>query len=243
MIDLERRVKNSMLYWFPRIEKLDIPKPRTIIVKVDPRAMFEWIAGKKPLPGEYIEKFYEAADKVGYPLFVRSDHTSNKHDYENSCYVEKREDLLPHISNIVEFTLMIDIIGAPTNAIIFREFLEIPHVFKAFRGLPIGREFRFFSDGEKVLKHLFYWPDDAIERGWHKYPLPEDWRERLRKLRKLSDVEYRKLSSWAVMAAEACGDIWPRWSIDFAYTTRGWVLIDMAVAEDSWGWGDEIEEE
>ena len=238
-IDLERRMKNSMLCWFPRIEKLDIPKPKTIIVEVDPKTMFEWVAGRKPLPKEYVEKFYEAADELGYPIFVRGDHTSNKHDYEESCYVERKEDLLPHISNIVEFALMVDILGIPTNAIIFREFLEIPYAFKAFRGLPIGREFRFFSDGEKVLKHLFYWPEDAFIDAFHKYGLPDDWRKRLRRLNCLEEDEYERLSSWAIDAARACREIWPRWSIDFAYTAKGWVLIDMAIAEDSWGWREE----
>ena len=47
-----------MLYWYPKIKDLDIPQPKTIIIKVNPKVAFDVIDGKGTYPE--VDKFIEA---------------------------------------------------------------------------------------------------------------------------------------------------------------------------------------
>jgi len=101
--------KNSMVYWFPFVEKLEIPQPKTIIIKMP---------AKK-------EDFERAGKEIGYPLFIRTDQASAKHNWDDTCYVESENDLHDHIMSIIDETFML-----PSTAIVFREFLELNYKFK-----------------------------------------------------------------------------------------------------------------
>jgi hypothetical protein len=77
--------QNSMVFWWPKIEYIDIPKPKTIITWTGHRALQEMLDGKKLPP--YLEKFILlAAEELRLPLFMRTDLASGKHD----CYTDIR---------------------------------------------------------------------------------------------------------------------------------------------------------
>jgi len=221
--------KDSMLYWYPKIKHLNIPMPKTEILKIPHEAFRKWVyTGHNKHIKPYIPRIYTTAQRIGYPLFLRTDHASGKHDWKNSCYVPSEKVLIRHLRAVIEFNELADILGLPYKAIIFREFLDLDWKFKAFWGeMPVAKERRYFIKDGKVLCHHPYWIEDAILR-----PTVQNWKDILKVLNYESKEEIKILSSYAKMVSEVLDGYW---SVDFAYGKNGnWYLIDMATGERSW---------
>lgn len=226
---------NSMFVWMPAVELAGVPHPKTRLWRVPHEKLSEWANGA-PLPVEIIEDVkrvaFELAQEVGWPLFLRTDLASGKHDWERTCYVPNEVALGQCLWGVVEANEIADIFGLPYEGLALREFLPLESTFKAFRRMPVAVERRYFTTaGKGVECHHPYWPDGAIEQGWHEESLPEDWRERLAALNDESkDPPYP--AHWAAAVVDLLGG---SWSVDFAKTTEGkWFLIDMAHANQSW---------
>jgi len=144
--------------------------------------------------------------------------------------LQRSEDIGQHVFNLVEFSEIVDFYGLPCDVWVVREFLDIEHSFHAFRGMPIGREFRAFtSAGETRCVHP-YWPPPAIQR-----PDDRDWASKLAELSRLGEDAKEIVADLASRAAKAVdgGD----WSVDCCETTTGeWILTDMAEAGKSFHW-------
>ncbi len=225
--------KNSMLYWYPKIEKSDMLKPRTIMVKLkntDDRLMPICGGDFSPLEEQW-DEILTAARSIGFPLFMRTDEFSAKHGWEKTCYVPKEEDLKTHISNLFEESFMADILGLPIRALVFREYIQMNNLFKAFHGnMPVNPEIRIFIKNGKLLCHHWYWVKDAIRAAYNK-ELPNDWEE-------IIDM-HTKMTFVGLVILEAEKKICPLfkgyWSVDFCQAKDGkWILIDMAKGEESW---------
>lgn len=226
--------KNSLLYWYPKIKKLPIPMPKTVIVKIPFENFLNFLDDPSALK-DYQKEIILAAKKVGFPLFLRTDLASGKHDWLETCYVEKPEKLMRNIYGVVEANFTADPVrhplGLPCQALVFREFVELDCKFKAFNGLPIARERRYFIKDGKVMCHHPYWPEDAI-RFWRETKEPDNWKEMLAELNLERPREIKLLTSYAEKVAEILEGYW---SIDFAKAKTGiWYLIDAALGEESW---------
>ena len=139
--------KNSMLYWFPKISKLEIPVPKTAFVKI-PRDL-----ARKHLeeegPGEtftkYMDNIKAQAKRMGYPVFIRTDMASCKHGWEKAAFVRHEGKLEEAVWRTIEFNEMAGFIGLNYSAIVIREFLELDWRFLAFHGrMPVAKERRYF---------------------------------------------------------------------------------------------------
>ena len=213
-----------MNYWYPLIKDLPIPQPRTEIVlhkKYD-----EWwsLLDGVPLPVTDIEILKSTGDKIGYPLFLRTDLCSGKHSYASTCYVENKESLGGHVVRLVDDNCSKD---QAFTSMVFREFIELDWQFKAFNKLPIAPERRYFIRDGKITGHFPYWPENAI-----MHPDKKDWKSLLKEMNIESDHEIEILSQHAKQVSMALPGYW---SIDFAKGRDGiWYLIDMAEAIKSW---------
>lgn len=228
---MEALSKTSMLYWYPRIKDLGIPMPKTEIVEVSYYNLVGLLDGKRLSPQDE-ENLCRAGDEIGYPLFLRTDMASAKHQWERTCFVPKVEDLFRHIWSLVDETLAAGMFGGlDPNALIFRELLALDSAFTAFKGLPISRERRYFVRNGIVECHHPYWIEDAIANG---YPLPnnKDWRRLLAVLNHETPDESGILGPYAESLGKTLSGYW---SVDFALSQAGiWYLIDMAEGEKSW---------
>lgn len=220
-----------MLHWWPRIEGV-LPAPKTEIFRLIDEQVWDIIGllDGEPLPTGLAECLsYAARTSVGFPLFLRTDQGSAKHDYAHSCLVAKEDDLLPHLATLIEWHMIRDLWP---QAIVFRELLELNAPFKAFDGLPIAKERRYFVDDGKVMCHHPYWPKGAIEAGRRWSKLPRRWKKMLADINLESEEEVALLTGLAEEFAEAVPGFY---SVDFAQKTDGqWVLIDAARGELSW---------
>jgi hypothetical protein len=220
---------SSMLSWFPKIADI-LPVPRTVILPITIEEAYEIIGllDDNDIPDTLWQRIEEAAAKIGYPLFLRSDHGSAKHDYSRSCHVVCEDDLKSHLACLFEWHLMRDLWP---QAIVFRELLDLNAPFKAFHGLPIAKERRYFVDGGKVICHHPYWPQDAVEE-YQENVLPTNWQDLLSTINAEDDGEIARLTRMAEAFAE---NIPGFYSVDFAQKSDGqWVMIDAARGELSY---------
>lgn len=221
--------QTSMNFWFPKIQNLDIPIPKTeiILTKKDP---FEWwgFLDNDKLSKKDLKLLHDTADYIGYPLFMRNDFTSGKHNYEDTCYVPNEDVLERHLYRIVEDSALHDQL---MSSIILREYIELDSQFYAFRGFPVAPERRIFVSNGKVTCRHPYWIHDAIEFRPGTEPVP-GWEDMLTKMNEETDDEIVLLTGYAEKIAAILEGAW---SLDFAKSRSGlWYFIDAAEASKSW---------
>lgn len=236
--------KSSMLYWWPLVKDVPVPKPETVVVETGYTALVGMLDGK-PLPDNVRKRILATARQIGYPLFVRTDQASGKFDWKSACFVESEEKLFRNIYNIVEFNELADLMGLRPEALVFRKYIPLEAGFKAFYGgMPVAKERRYFIRDGKVECHHPYWVEDAISKWWRRAkevaavrpdkiePLPENWKEILAKVNRETPEEVELLTSYAEENGKVIDGYW---SVDFAMGKDGvWYFIDMAEGEKSW---------
>jgi len=225
---MEEMKKSSMLFWYPKIMGLDIPQPKTEIVKIN-NDIINVCDGDFSSLEPYMKEINEKCKIIKYPLFMRTDHLSGKHQWKNTCFVENKENLKGNISRLVEDSFIADIVGLPVYALVFREYILMKELFTAFYGdMPVNPEIRFFvKDGEILCKH-WYWCNEAIVN-----PSVDNWKKLMDKEKdEITEKEKQLLKGHALKVAEQFEGYW---SVDFCKAKDGtWYLIDCAVGSASW---------
>lgn len=216
-----------MANWYPKLVSTGVQTPKTRIVERE--LNFFALDEGKPVEGldELANELNDFAEELGgYPIFLRSGQMSDKHEWNLTCYIAKQEDLKPHICNIAYKCLMADV---PITSWAVREFLHLESNFKAFEGLPINKERRYFINNGKVECHHPYWPHMSI-----KNPSNENWEILLSDLNFESEKEVEYLTKLSEQVSEAFDGFW---SLDWAMTKDGvWYAIDMAQGAHSFHW-------
>jgi hypothetical protein len=225
--------KNCISYWYPVAARLT-RVPLTAIYQTDHVAILQ------SLDGEFTPEFKALVDWIedavewfgGYPVFLRTGHTSGKHEWVKTCYFANDNKIEEHIYNLVEYSACAGVMGLPVDTWAVREFLKLDAPFTAFNGLPIGRERRLFvRDGICECVHP-YWPIGAFEEE----DLSGAQIDALVKDNIVTGEQRWNLVPVAERVGEALGGYW---SIDFAQTVNGdWYLIDMAEGDKSYHWED-----
>lgn len=228
------RLFNDLGWWWPLVVAAGVPAPRTAVVRTH-LDLTRLLEGKAPLDGfpGFVKALDAAAHRVGgYPVFLRTGHMSGKHSWRDTCFVASRGDLGRHVAALVEESELADLVGFPVETWAVREFLDIGAEWTAFRGMPVGRERRYFvSRAAGVRCHHPYWPADAIE----DHTDMADWGKRLVALNEEPAEEVERLTA-------LCGLVRPfllgAWSVDWLYVPKRdeWLLIDMAMASQSYHW-------
>jgi hypothetical protein len=230
-------MENSLLFWYPKLKTVNgLLLPRTEIIELKCKGLeIQKVCDGdfSPLDWQWTD-ILKKARKIGFPLFLRTDELSAKHDWVDSCYVESERDLRAHIAFLVEESAMADICGIAVRALVFREFIQMRTLFKAFKGMPVNPEIRVFFNDNKVVCWHWYWIEDAIEKGYHSQPLPENWKALMKEQMDLikESGELDDLLRQAGLVAERFDGYW---SVDFCKAGDGrFYLIDMAMASMSW---------
>ena len=219
------------MLWLPKIEAAGLPTPKTLVIPYNHKSITPIFDGEHcPEMDRLVCSVDEAASDFACPVFVRTDLGSAKHSGPKAYRLDDEPcgRLLFRLLEDQEMKFWMNRDGP--QAILVREFLDLEAKFEAFHGLPVTKEFRFFSDGSGVICKHPYWPAGAIEEHIDDSRFPR-WREDLEELHAL-DAD---LSQMAIRAAIVQGG--GTWSVDFAQDRTGkWWLIDMATAKDSYHW-------
>lgn len=219
--------ESSMLNWYPKIKDLKIPQPATEIVKI-PYSLFIDMLDGKQLPDQIITNIENAYHILGAPLFLRTDNSSQKHDWKNTCFVESGDDLFPHISMLIDSNGACDLVD---NALIFRQYIPMFSLFTAFWGkFPVSREMRYFiRDGKVQCKH-WYWFDEVLRKQGR--PEDKDWESKLKIINTLTEDSEKRIDQYLELVCKKFPEGY--WSVDFCQGKDGkWYLIDIARGEVS----------
>lgn len=230
--------RTCLSYWFPKLLTAGLPVPRTEIVRTDLRLSM-LIYGEECPPdlrvhadslASFVAELRTAADKIGYPAFLRTGQGSGKHDWSRCCFLRDRDKIDHHVMALVEWSSMVDFIGLQTDVWAVREMLPVKPigVCDRYGGMPVVKEFRFFiRDGNVICRHP-YWPIDALNEGGLSAIVPEGWYEEFCRIPEdLEPLAVRVSKAFAKDGA---------WSVDLLETDRGWYVTDMAEAERSFHW-------
>ncbi len=227
--------KNCLSYWFPRLANIGVPVPRTEIVYVH-GDLTSLLDGVEPAHWrDFIGRLESAANRIGYPCFLRTGQTSGKHNWKDTCYVNERKDLSNHVAALVEFSAMADFIGLPSDVWAVRELLPVNRLvtLERYGDMPLVREFRgFIRDGKVQCVHN-YWPRGSVLEGTqdrgdvidHAIQASTTWTE-----------AEEKIVRALLLHIAIAGDFSGYWSVDVLDTERGWYVTDMALGEQSFHW-------
>lgn len=220
--------KTSMLYWWPKVKDIGIPMPRTEIVLQ--KEIKDWFSIlEKELNDADYELVKAKAEELNYPVFIRTDHSSAKHDYKDTCFVKSEKELSKNIRQLFEVNYCHNLYP---EALILREYIELDWKFKAFMCLPIAPERRYFISNGEVVCHHPYWILDAIEFYSKDCPRPLYWQELLAEVNEESEEEITLLKGYSEKIASVLDG---EFSVDFAKGKNGtWYFIDAASAIQSW---------
>jgi hypothetical protein len=195
---LSFRKESEFQNWYSKISGI-LPTPETIILKLnDDVKKILWTAfdGEAAPADLDLSLYYDALDCIGYPAFIRTENGSGKHQYDQCCFLGKKEDLYGHMVSLLEWSETVDLFGLSFNFLVIRKFLPPISEFKAFLGMPVAKEYRvFIRDGKYVCKH-FYWPEEAIE-VFGNYNLPDNWKDLLVATSLIQESDHETLQEYA----------------------------------------------
>ena len=233
----------ALSWWFPKIEAAGVPVPRTKIIQMPPdaqRSLWECFGGEPGTGDEkaFLDDLKAAATAMGFPCFLRTDHTSDKHSWENTCFLKAADDVPQHVYNLAESSEIMGgiggIVGLPWDVWVVREFLPTMPlgVCPVYGNMPLCREFRFFVDDGKVICKHPYWPREALEQGG----VDEEQIDLM--VLELSSHEKADGEKLRLLAEKTGQAVPGAWSIDILETRNGWYVTDLAEAHKSFHWDD-----
>jgi hypothetical protein len=221
--------------WAPAVEKAGVSSPATRVVPLTTALQLSFLDGYPETQEmtDNLDQIVQAVEEMGklhgFPLFIKTSFTSNKHYWEESCCLASadRETVIKHIGEIVFYQGM-----SPypfSSSLLIRQMLETEAAFHAFGNMPVTKEFRFFAGHGQVEGYQPYWPKEAIKGH---APTAKDWEQKLEAISALDDKDFNQLEKMAkAITRHLDGD----WSVDFLQDRHGkWWLIDMAEARMSY---------
>lgn len=218
--------RNNLAYWFPPLQAAGLPVPATEIVETDVN-LLQLLDGNYPDGFDAFMKELEGAVKrIGLPCFLRTGHTSGKHEWRRTCMLSDRNRLGWHVAALVESSALADMFGLPTQTWVVRELIQTEPLFHClnYEDFPVTREFRFFVENGAVTHWQPYWPAGACEQG---KPDNDGWDVLLDEASQIDAPEREKLEALAIAAATAVDDGY--WSVDLLQDAGGaWWITDMA---------------
>lgn len=249
-MNLTRIDKTAMNYWLPRLLAARLPVPRTHSWEMPPDAaacVWAGFDGDAGTPEQqqafttFLTDFGAIIREVGLPCFIRTGHSSGKHNWSETCYLTSADPVVlgAQVRNIAEYSELAGMMGLPWSEWYARKLLPTIKygVCPRFGGMPVAREFRVFVDGPEVVCIHPYWPECAlIQGGWQ--PAADAWpktipdaMEALSAISRNDEFMLRRLAS---RAGTACGGAW---SVDLCECDgHVWYITDMAEADKSFHW-------
>ena len=216
---------NSGTFWYPILEEIKIPTPKTIFIYLEARDRRK-LGYQEEMGGmdRFLGELKSAIEAVGLPAFLRTDYHSNKHDWDKSCFIDRTDNeyLLSHIRNLAEFSEMADIeMGDSYYFWMVREMIPTEKAFTAFEGMPIVSEIRYFVRNGKIECKHHYWPKEVFKKK-------VDYK-------KLTDIPKSEIDELDKMAVYISKWFSGYWSVDFLRRKDGkWFCTDMALGERSY---------
>lgn len=207
--------------------------PNTVILQLNPDYLSDILDDN--VSQNLVDIVDEIAKYIKYPVLLKTDMASHKHDYADACVIHRKQEIAHKIFNTLEFNYIVDLYPM---ALVIREFIKHNSTFKAFNKLPIAREYRvFWIDGKIKCIHR-YWAKEVFQKDkWALRTEPKNWESLWNKMYdpKIVNAEIEEIKillNTRFTKTELSKD---NWSIDFMSAKNGKIyLIDMGEANLSY---------
>ena len=153
---------DSLLYWHPRICDLGIPLPKTKILYLPDGFLQGFVRDDSTGFSGYWEAVSHILDELRpFPIFLRTDMSSQKERYMMTCRLPHQNALCGHVLDMVHANMKR---GITDTALVFRKWMDLDSGFSAPSGLPIPVEADVRIAGSMVESISPYWTADRILR-------------------------------------------------------------------------------
>lgn len=105
-----------MGYWWPLVKDIGVPKPATKIIPLTKEASMAFVypCNVELKAIDELEKALETvrveAKAFGFPVFMRTDLISGKHDWKNSCFVASENNINRCIVGLAEANSLAEVV-------------------------------------------------------------------------------------------------------------------------------------
>jgi hypothetical protein len=100
---------SSMKFWWPLVQDLEVPMPRTHIIEAPEMYRWFWQVADMgddetpPKPPGYDAVVAAVEDLGGAPVFLRTDQASMKHEWATTCFVSNAHQIDSHMFAMLEW--------------------------------------------------------------------------------------------------------------------------------------------
>lgn len=226
--------ESNMVYWYSRIYK-HVLTPETYFVPIG-ISCIDYIYSlhdskpdlkRKMAFDDLVKGVSNIIEHFDGEAFIRSSHTSAKHDWKDSCFVSKGVDIDKHVLAVIDYGMNTSSCDMPTT-IAVRRLIETTPAFHAFNEMPITKEYRLFIQDGRIVAWQPYWHKEVFKGHAETADI-----EKLDSLyvNAKEDIRFLMLETYENIIPNIHGN----WSVDWLQSSDGqWYMIDMAEAHKSY---------
>lgn len=233
--------ENNLSFWYPKTSDIGFKTPSTIITSFTDSETNLIKTGKWNLLNqkELLEKIKSIAElnknmDLNKEMFIRLGNSSNKFNFD-SCHVHGINELYQKLMIMFQ-DMHFKLEWLQSIELVLREYIKPNYQRnKIYNGMPLNTEFRVFYDfnENKILGIFNYWEKDTMLDNL------QNQQDLITFANTISEIEGDFNKLYPFLEDEArCNlpnvDLNGKWSIDFLYDGKEFILIDMAHAECSY---------
>ena len=167
-------------------------------------------------------------------MFIRLGNSSNKFNFD-SCHINEINELYQKLMIMFD-DMYFKLEWQQSIELVLREYIKTNYQRnRIYNGMPLNTEFRVFYDFDKnrILGIFNYWEKDTMLDNLHNNQDLITFANTTHEI----ECDFNNLSPFLKKEAEyklPNADLKGKWSVDFLYDGKEFILIDMAHAECSY---------
>ncbi len=233
--------ENNLSFWYPRTANTGFKTPNTIITSFTDTETNLIKTGKwnKLCENDLLERIKTISKQSGTldlnnEMFIRLGNSSNKFNFD-SCHINGIDELYQKLMLMFD-DMYFKIEYQQSIELVLREYIKTSYQRnRIYNGMPLNTEFRVFYDFDKnkILGIFNYWEKDTMLDNLHNNQDLITFANTIHEI----ECDFNNLYPFLKEEAEyklSNADLKGKWSVDFLYDGKDFILIDMAHAECSY---------
>lgn len=230
--------ENDFSYWYPKTANIGFKTPKTIITKFTNEEIKLIKTGKwtnldeKDLLKRIEQQAYTI--DLNQEMFIRLGNSSNKFNFD-SCHISNIYELYKKLMIMLD-DMVFKLEWQQNIELILREYIKTNYQRSTiYNGMPLNTEFRVFYDfDENIILGIFnYWDTNTMLDNLYNEQDLINFASEAKEI----ESDFNNLYPYLKEEAKEklpIANLRGKWSVDFLYDGRNFVLIDMAHAECSY---------
>lgn len=232
--------ENDLSFWYPKTTNIGFKTPNTIITDFNDEELklIKAIKWQSLDEKELLQRIKNSAKNgeidLNKKMFIRLGNSSNKFNFD-SCHIKNINELYKKLMIMFD-DMYFKLEWVQNIELVLREYIKTNYQRNTiYNGMPLNTEFRVFYDFDenKILGIFNYWDKDTMLDNLHSQ---EDLIAFANTTHEI-ESDFTRLYPFLKEEAESklpSADLKGKWSVDFMYDGKEFVLIDMAHAECSY---------